>query len=255
MLVYNENRYVPTDCNIMVIQDASENYFYIHRMLYDQAVILDDKYNGDYMALAAKLVAPNPVPDDRSDVDFFYEHAPRPINILAPFLLLCEGAFDNLDDMTGALHVMSNTFSFKRLPDVPPEVRLNSMTFSMSIVDEYSLAWNKFMMSCIPYSEDMFLGNNSAPTARSTHSSISTTSDEAEEEDENEDPIKYIDEDHVEMPLIDFTALLNKEYTPSEDLFDGGSDDNKEETPAPAPAPTSAPASAPSGMDFLKSLT
>ena len=133
MLVYSQQHLVPTDVNVMTLQDLSGGYFYIHRSLYDQAVILEDQYGGNYEELSSIVSAPKPIPDDRPDVDFFHEHAPHPINILAPFLILCPDAFDSLEDMTGAISVMSSVINFKRLPRVPVELRVNVMQFSMSI--------------------------------------------------------------------------------------------------------------------------
>jgi len=265
MLVYNDKRLVPTDVDVMVLQDASQNYFYIHRMLYDQTVILEDKYHGDYHKLAQDIMAPNPVPTDRSDVDFFFEHTPHPINILAPFLLLCPEAFDDLVDMVGALHVMSNTFSFKRIPETDPSIRLNAMRFSMSIKEEYQLGWNNFFMGCIEYSNDMFLGNKGtnymSTNSRPTTSNTSNDVEEEEEEDSGVPQVEYVDEDHIRMPVFDFEALLDEANAKSEQerLEKEAAEQTASSTAAPEPAPeilqtTEEKPAGTSGMDFLKSL-
>ena len=156
MLVYNSKRYIPTDMNVMVIEDNSGKYYYIHRMLYNYAVILDYKYNSEIDELAQLIAGPGGNAD-RYDVTIFHEKVPHPINILAPYLLLCNTPFDNLEDMIGAIHVMSNCIDFVRYVTVAYQDRVTQMSFSMSIKNEYKLGWDNFIQTCIPYDDNLFL--------------------------------------------------------------------------------------------------
>ena len=107
MLIFSEEHYVPTDINMMVLKGRNdEGYFYIHRMLYDQAVILNDIYGDDPKNL---IMAITNKTDSRADVDYFLEHAPVPINIFGPYLLLVKEEITDFIDMIGAIHVMSTS--------------------------------------------------------------------------------------------------------------------------------------------------
>lgn len=156
MLVYSDKRYIPTDLNVMVIEDSVGKYYYIHRLLYNSAVILNYKYKGQITELAQLIAGPQGN-SERFDVQIFYDKVPNPINILAPYLLLCNEAFDDLQDMVGALHVMSNTIDFVKYIAVPYEARVTQLDFSLSIREEYKLGWDNFKQTCIEYREDLFI--------------------------------------------------------------------------------------------------
>lgn len=156
MLVYSDKRYIPTDLNVMVIEDSVGKYYYIHRLLYNCAVILNYKYKGEIKELAQLIAGPQGNPD-RFDVQTFYEKVPTPINILAPYLLLCDSALEELQDMVGALHVMSNTIDFVKYIAVPYEARVTQLDFSLSIKEEYRLGWDNFKQTCIEYRDDLFI--------------------------------------------------------------------------------------------------
>lgn len=257
MLVYSEKRYIPTDFNIMVMQDDMQNYIYIHRILYDSAVVLADHYNNDYRKLAEDISPTETLPIDRDDVTFFFEHTPDPIRILAPFLLLCQGKFNSLYDMAGAIHVMSNTFNLRKLPSIPKEVRLNAMSFSMLITEEYSLSWNLFLKQCIPYSEDLLLNRNTAyvpaPTQTNTPTVVATTEPEPAPEPEVEEDRTWLtmpDGSKVELNL-DLDVFNN--ISDTLDFGDGSSSEEAEEEEVVETAPTPAPEKK-SGLDFLRAM-
>ena len=104
MLIYSEQRLVPTDVNMLVIRGKEEGYFYIHRSLYDQAVIINDIYK-DTPELLRKAITGSE--DTRDDVELFMSNAPSPINMLGPYLLLVKEQLEDFVDMVGAIHVMS----------------------------------------------------------------------------------------------------------------------------------------------------
>lgn len=144
MLIYSEEHYVPTDINMMVIRGKNnEGYFYIHRMLYDQAVILNDIYGDDYSNL---IMAITNSKESRADVDYFLEHAPTPIHIFGPFLLLIKEEVTDFIDMIGAIHVMSMPLNLRGMLKVPYDMRTNVYQFSLSIKEEYKLAWDRWFI-------------------------------------------------------------------------------------------------------------
>lgn len=233
MLIYSKERLVPTDVNMMVIA-GMDGYFYVHRALYDQAVILDDIYCDDH-ALLIKAVTNQE--ETRDDVEEFFATVPRPINIFAPYLLLVKEQITDIVDMIGAIHAMSGPINLRKMLKVPFEMR-NTPSFSLSIRDEYQLAWDRFFMNTMPFDS---IGMVAAPHQPMPMNGTMTETAPVDGELTNvgDDGNEYAD------PL---EALL---YGASDDIFDLDDEDEDDEdetteaTPAPTPAPTPTPTPAP----------
>lgn len=154
MLIYSENRLVPTDVNMLVIRAKNNNgYFYIHRALYDQAVIIHDIYGDEPMMLVEALTGKS---ESRADADRVLSELPPPLNIFGPYLLLVKDGLTELEDMVGAIHVMSGPLHLRNMLKIPFEMRNTMPSFSLSIKDEYKLAWDRFFQTALPYTNDMF---------------------------------------------------------------------------------------------------
>lgn len=203
MLIYNETRFVPTEVNMLVIRGKDNHgFFYIHRALYDQAVILNDIYGEDINMLIKAITGSE---ESRPDVDLFLESIPTPINIFAPFLLMVTEELTELEDMIGAIHVMSGPINFRKMLKVSPEMR-NTPTFSLSIREEYVLAWDRFLQTVLPYTPDMFLNKPEIMPMNGVQTT--TIPDENGLSNIGDDGVEYAD------PL---EALL---YGASDDIFD-----------------------------------
>lgn len=144
MLVVSNTRYVPTAVNMIVLQGADGAYYYLHRSLYDQCVVLRDQYinllPSFYKLLGFETEHP-------SVCDKFMEMVPEPLDILGPFLSIitdCE-ELDNIEDMCGALSSMSMTVDFRRMFKVPATIRA-SIKFSLHVREEYQVQWDRFFM-------------------------------------------------------------------------------------------------------------
>lgn len=232
MLIFSDKRLVPTDVNMMVIRAKdNEGFFYIHRSLYDQAVIIDDIYGECPDRLRNELVGSQ---ESRSDVQMFLEKAPSPINILGNFLLLIKEPLDVFEDMVGAIHVMSGPVNLRKMLKVPFSMR-NTPSFSLTIKEEYQLAWDRFFQNTMEYTTDMFMPKQIAPM-----NGVQTTTvpDDDELSAVGEDGVEY--EDPLEALLFGCG-----------DIFGSSSDEDEEEVaeeepvaPAPVVQPT-APAPAP----------
>lgn len=211
MLIHSTERFVPTDVNMLVIEGEDTGYFYIHRSLYDQAVILDDIY-GETPELLIKAITGSE--ESRGDVDWFLANIPKPLNIFGPFLLLVTKEIEEADDAVGAIHVMSGPINLRRMIKVPIEMR-NTPTFSMSIREEYKLAWNRFFQTALPYSEDMFNPHAYGPmngTQTRTQSAVEDYEPDGEEEEIEVEEITgnpYYDNDLAECIA---TADGNSQY-------------------------------------------
>lgn len=242
MLIFSENRLVPTAVNMLTIK-AKDNsgYFYIHRLLYDQAVIISDIYGDDYTALIKEITGS---PISRDDADYFYETAPAPINILGAFLLLVNEEITDFVDMVGAIHVMSGPIHLRNMLKVPFVIRNTPITFSLSIREEYQLAWDNFFQNTPLYDSSMFLAGSATPmngVATNTYSEESGDSEEEEKEltgyeeygigtDEmsvlfgDDDIFSDMDEELSGMDSNPFASLTNE-------------DEDTEEKPEPEPEP------------------
>ncbi|MCM1219028.1 MAG: hypothetical protein NC548_31485 [Lachnospiraceae bacterium] len=258
MLIYSENRLVPTDINMLVIGAKNGGYFYIHRALYDQAVIINDIYKDNIPEL---LEAVSGKQETRDDVEYFMDNVPSPIHILGPFLLLVKEELQDFRDMVGAIHVMSGPLNLRGLLKYPFELR-NQPSFSLSIREEYELAWDRFFQTTMPYGSQPTVVQQAVQPMNGT---ATTTVPTPEEELSNvgDDGVEYADE---------LEALL---FGSADDLFDMPSDFGEEEEtnpevekkeevkPASIPSPASVvpepePEPAPvkkivSGLDALRS--
>ncbi len=141
MLICSKERFFPTEVNMLVLETEAY-YFYVHRSLYDQAVVLDDLYGGDQISIE-RLCMDIADRKPNSMVRTFLNEAPKPINILGCYLLCLSDELDDFVDMVGAIHVMSGPLNFRRLITLDKALR-NSVRFSLSIKQEYLLSWDRW---------------------------------------------------------------------------------------------------------------
>lgn len=259
MLIFSEEHYVPTDINMMVLKGRNdEGYFYIHRMLYDQAVILNDIYGDDPKNL---IMAITNKTDSRADVDYFLENAPVPINIFGPFLLLVKEEITDFIDMIGAIHVMSMPINLRAMLKVPYNMRTNVYQFSLSIKEEYKLAWDRWFILNKKFEEAQTnvyaVSTPMSGTALTDREEVSNIMDDAVASsgtlaDPNSDEAWDMD---------DVMAFLNDENFDFDAVeLDDEEEEKKDEAPAPVPTPVPAPEPEPvvappaTGVDALLSL-
>lgn len=148
MIVVSKKRYLPVMVNTIVL--SKDNwYFYIHRDVYDQVVVLSDRY--DTLKSLVDLLGGTQPNDDV--VSWFYTNAPKPLNILAPYLNLIDGKIDkDMELCGGVLHVITAMINVRSFILKPIEIR-KSVSFSLTIREEYELAWERFFLTSIPYEQ------------------------------------------------------------------------------------------------------
>ena len=78
MIVCSQKRYLPVTNNMLVLQQG-EYYFYVHRDVYDKAVILYDRYQ--FMELKDLI---DGSPHNNEAASKFFDNAPAPLKILGP---------------------------------------------------------------------------------------------------------------------------------------------------------------------------
>lgn len=261
MLIYSEDRYISTEVNMMIIR-AKDNigYYYIHRSLYDQAVILNDLFGEDPLSLCELITGER---ESRQDVEEFFNNLPKPINILGCFLLLVNEEVEDPQDRIGAIHVMSGPINFRKWITVPREAR-SEFGFSLSIREEYQLAWDRFFKEAIPFSADFYHAPTTQPlngTATAIYNQDSGSYESPTDEEVEADP---------EQALYD--ALMNVEddlwdFDESEEEEEEGEGEAKEEssepeqktstvttepTPEPEPEPEPVSTKPKSGLDIIR---
>lgn len=228
MLIYSKERYVPTDVNMMVIRAKdNDGFFYIHRLLYDQAVIINDIYED----LPTLLKAVTNSEESRGDVDYFYENAPSPINVLGAFLKLVTEELTDFIDMVGAIHVISGPINMRGMLRVPYEMRNNNYKFSLSIKEEYQLAWDRFFQTVLPYDTDMFLSRQGATPMNGVMTSTVTEEEEPQEETGYE-------EFGIDADVLAF-------LTSDEDPFAMDDEEEEDEAAVTSPVPSTTPTPTP----------
>lgn len=185
MLYCSENRLIPTNINLMVIESDDGMFYYIHRSLYDQAVILSDRFKGkekELMDLIGRYSGTDDVPEC---VEFFHLVVPEPVNILGYFLALVDGfetMSQDIEVLCGVIHQMSAALNFRSLISIPMEMRAQAR-FSLSIETEFRLSWDRFFQEALPYDEDTLLGKNKQTVVYSNN--------EDEEEEEEQKPFDW----------------------------------------------------------------
>jgi hypothetical protein len=147
MLVASEKRYIPTEVNMIVLK-KDEVYFYVHRDLYDKATILNDRYK-DKLAVLWELMPATNANDEA--VTFWYNNAPVPLNILAPYLKIFDVALEaTVISLAGALHIIGKSFDVLRYLMMPKELR-NSVVMSVTLDETYEMEWEALFRGMLDY--------------------------------------------------------------------------------------------------------
>ncbi|RED52811.1 hypothetical protein [Cohnella lupini] len=146
MIVVSRKRYLPVMVNTLVL--AKEDwYYYIHRDVYDQATILADRF--ETLQSLVDLVGGNQGKEET--VAWFYGTAPKPLHVLAPYLALIDGEVErDIELCCGVLHVITAMINVRSFILKPMEIR-KSVSFSVSIREEYEMAWERFFSTSVPY--------------------------------------------------------------------------------------------------------
>lgn len=206
MLYYSDKRFLPSTVNMMVLQDDDSMYYYVHRSLYDQAVILSDRYTKSQGTLAETIGCNS----NKNDIRTFLSTAPKPVNILGYFLALVDVELDDMEEMCGALHVISSGINLREFIKVPAAIRA-SVAYSLSIKEEYQMAWDRFFQEAISYDDilhpkapQFFTQGGYAPAPYQVSAPIPVT-EVVEEEDDDEDDFDW--DAPIEMPSANEAAL------------------------------------------------
>lgn len=179
MIIVSSERYVPISPGWLVLQDADGAYYYVRRSLYDQAVILEDRY-GTHIDVLQNLIGGN---KDFGCIQKFVQYAPRPLGILGYFLALLEADCEDFEDIVGALYLITSNVNVRTLINQPEVIRQN-VRFSLSVREEYQDLWDRFFTGeCYPYEELRSRMSGAYVTSPQTATSYSYSEPEEEEEE------------------------------------------------------------------------
>lgn len=145
MILYKErlSSIIQENCIMLELKDRKA-YVYLTKATYDQALLLSDRYNGELPYLSKVILGTYDKisADDMAAIQYFFEKAPEPLNILAPFLGLCKSMQLQKDMklLCGILHMMSMAIDFNAFTLVPEEVRADCK-FTRSMLNSYEQSW------------------------------------------------------------------------------------------------------------------
>ncbi|MCM1440601.1 MAG: hypothetical protein NC131_15600 [Roseburia sp.] len=247
MIVASETRYVPVTPGYLTLQDSEGLYYYVHRTFFEQAVIMQDRY-GDDIETLKNQIGGNP---DFVAIEKFVEYVPKPINIMGYFLALLQEDIEDFEDIIGAMDVISTALNLRNLIKQPASIR-QSVSFSVSIQNEYSDAWDLFFQNCYEYDwmKSMLSGGGAravepAPARRASSraSSYTPVYEEEEEEEEAEDlGLSYLNPDGS-LNMEKYNEYMEAQMAKIDEEMAEDEANGTSPTPAaPAPAP-SAPVS------------
>lgn len=173
MILYREEPYPIQMKNVMLLDDTkSGGVVYVNKTTYDQALLLSGRLDGDPKRVLDILRSPRTeayrATMGLNDlVDGMMSSMPKPINMLAPFLVFCvqnQGIKWDANDREfayGILHQFSQLVDFNAITLVPVEVR-NNITVPTSILMDYKTSWDDL---CSSLTDKVVLnGMNATPT-------------------------------------------------------------------------------------------
>ena len=145
MILYREEMTNVIQRNVLLLELAGGDYLYVSQNTYDQALLLYDRFEGEKGVLNRTIGEGS---NKKEYADFFFENAPEPICILAPFLntLLCDMELKlEMRMLCGVLHQMSQTIDFNSFVNVPKEVRAK-VKFSKTTLVGYEKSWDDILL-------------------------------------------------------------------------------------------------------------
>ena len=161
MLIYSKTLMSTTMLNTIILRGPDDGYLYLNLDTYNQAYELYLKH-GDALTLSNRLDGEN---NEKLRVSFA-EKLPVPVNMFVPFLSYVteELSEDNIEDIIGALHIITSTLRLPLITGMPRSVQA-CITFGHSIKNEYKLSWENFFTT---FARNDAVCLNSAPIYNSS---------------------------------------------------------------------------------------
>ena len=221
MLIYSPTKLQnPIGVNTIMLEDKDNHYYFVHRTLYDQAVILKHTY-GENMPMMEFVLGIDTEKPVSNVVQYFLDTAPSPLNILAPFITLVEKYEDlpqNMRTLCGVLHVISRQISLLNYLKVDQALRA-SVTFSLSITEEFELDYERFFQESTTH---VITVATATPTT--AHVDSSDDADDGNDGDYFEGPSVDMSEVEEFRKMMEERASTPKAPAPAEPVVKSGFD-------------------------------
>lgn len=158
MILYKKEPFPLQMRNIMLLDDAeSDGVVYVNKTTYDQALLLSGRMDGDPNRVLSLLTTPKTeayraTPGLKNIVEKMMESMPKPLNMIAPFLIYCvqnQGIdWTQVDRVFayGILHQFSQLTDFNAITLVPAEVR-NNISVPTALLKSYEASWDDLCQS------------------------------------------------------------------------------------------------------------
>lgn len=158
MIIYRKEPYHLQMRNIVLLDDIeSGGFVYVNKDTYDQALLLSGRMDGNPQRVLDVLRSPkNEIYRTRLGFKGLMENMmktmPKPLNMLAPFLLLCVGnqGIDWKEDdrifAYGVLHQLSQLIDFNSVTTVPAQIRAD-VALPTALLMQYEVSWNELCSS------------------------------------------------------------------------------------------------------------
>lgn len=131
--------------------NKGDNFFYVFRDTYDAAVILSNRYNEEGLI---EQVNVNRNKENDEAYKVLRELLPEPINSLAIFLCLVDESLntDNEEQLCGVLSALTEYIDPVKFISTEALFRKHA-SYSLAIVNEYQMSWQKFFTMAIKADE------------------------------------------------------------------------------------------------------
>ena len=169
MLIYSKDYLLPLGGNIITLFGENSDYYYVHRSLYDLAVILNEKYSIEELTENLGFTSFTTIMEEFSNT------VPEPLQILSSYLGFVKIEEETITNYCGAIHCLNKLVDLRSLLNVLPEIR-KTVKFTLNPNNDFLLQWSIIKQEWLEYNK--FVTEMLAPSIHTTEmlpSSIHTT--------------------------------------------------------------------------------
>lgn len=183
MILYRKEPYPIQMKNIMLLDDAkSGGVVYVNQTTYDQALMLSARLDGDPKRVLDILKSPKTevyrtIYGLKGLVEEMMSSMPKPINMLAPFLIFCvqnqgiEWDAEDREFAYGILHYYSMLTDLNQITLVPAEVR-NNISIPTAVLKAYQTSWDDL---CSTLKDNVVMGAVQTPVIQQVAQPVQQT--------------------------------------------------------------------------------
>lgn len=123
--------------------ETTLGYIYSDKTTFTDCILLQTKFDENLAAMVSQL---SPAEKHMPAVNFYFENAPKPFNMLAPYLGLMSSSINlenDIEELTSRLFIMSKSIGFNSFIQVPKSLRM-SLIFSASEFNRYKVEIDEY---------------------------------------------------------------------------------------------------------------